>query len=77
MAIINVTFDTKTKALTVTKDGVEMEDINSIDFYKRYEEDGFYMSIGSRKENKEDGTCEYNSLSANEKVLQKSFAKLF
>lgn len=49
MAKITLSFDTKTKLLSVTKDGQTLENVISAHFYNYYDEDKFYAQITMQK----------------------------
>lgn len=81
MATVSVSFDTVTKALSVTVDGKAIADVDSVNIYKRYSYDdeddkGFMCSVETRSEDKGEGTMTFTRLCASESVEAKRLADL-
>lgn len=66
MSKINVTFDTKSKALEVTVDGEAMANVYGIEFYNYSEDDSFACCISQRAEDADNKMVKYTRLVAKE-----------
>jgi hypothetical protein len=47
---INLTYDTETKKVSITRDGVEVKDFRTLEIYPSYmEDDEFHLRLGEEK----------------------------
>jgi len=68
MAIVNVSYDTKTKEAVCSINGTVIDKITSISFYKEYDSEKNSMSITIEDPKEEDGLSVYTSVYA-EKLI--------
>jgi hypothetical protein len=67
MAIINASFDTKTKSIEVSMDGAAVANVWGVNFSKSYDDDEkYHCEIMTLAKDKDNGTMSYTRLMANE-----------
>lgn len=68
-----IEYDTKEKALTVSKDGKAIENVDRVEFwnFSLSEEGPYHMEIGQREENEDEGTVVRTRILANKDIFGK------
>jgi hypothetical protein len=72
MAIVNVEFDTKEKTLKVSHDGKEMQNVDRVEFWTfglNGEDTTYFMEVGQREMNEDDGTVKLTRTLANNDIF--------